>query len=494
MLRRLLALAICVLVPTIETAYERQDQAQISTQHHDKHRHEITQLPGLKGEFKSRHYGGYITVDEPHKRKLYYYFVTSEGEPIRDPLVLWLNGGPGCSSFDGFIYEHGPFRVNFAKGSEHSQNGRVELHNNPYSWSKAANIIYLDSPAGTGMSYSETHSDYFTNDTHTAQDSNRFIQRFLRQYPDYAKNDFYIIGESYAGVYVPMLAQAIVASNAEGHLPHVNLQGYAVGNGVTDDEVDGNAIIPFAYGKSLLSMQLYDDLMQACQGSFWNATDGTECAKLLDSAYSDLKDINLYDILWTCYHGSKPRQQALAQVRAGPQGQSWPLGGSVRPGVVPGWSDLLGGELGHVPPCLDSREMWAFANNDEIREAIHAEPISHIGRFDECSDRITYTHDTGSMIPLHAALVSKGLRVLIYSGDHDMCVPHTGSEAWTRGLGLKATEPWRPWKVNNQVAGYVQHYEGLSYATVMGAGHMVGQAKPEQALHLIDRFLKGRAL
>lgn len=51
-------------------------------------------------------------------------------------------------------------------------------------------------------------------------------------------------------------------------------QGYAVGNGVTDDQVDGNAIIPFAYGKSLLSAHLYTDLMQTCQGSFWNATDG----------------------------------------------------------------------------------------------------------------------------------------------------------------------------------------------------------------------------
>lgn len=82
---------------------------------------------------------------------------------------------------------------------------------------------------------------------------------------------------------------------------------------------------------------------------------GTRCAKLLESAYSDLKDINLYDILWTCYHGSRPRQEASAQVRASPQGRSWPLGGWVRPGVVPTWSDLLGAELGHVPPCLDSR-------------------------------------------------------------------------------------------------------------------------------------------
>lgn len=70
----------------------------------NKHPNEITHIPGYSERFRSRHYGGYITVDQDHGRQLYYYFVTSEGDPQRDPLVLWLNGGPGCSSFDGFIY------------------------------------------------------------------------------------------------------------------------------------------------------------------------------------------------------------------------------------------------------------------------------------------------------------------------------------------------------------------------------------------------------
>lgn len=183
---QLVALAVCVFVPIAETA--TRDQPQSIERHSD----EITHLPGLQGGFKSRHYGGYITVDESHKRNLYYYFVTSENKPAEDPLVLWLNGGPGCSSFDGevamlctyvlisvgctttlkmvcklsecagFIYEHGPFEVKFAKGSEHSQNGSVVLHSNAYSWSKAANIIYLDSPAGTTTS---TSILYITSDS-----------------------------------------------------------------------------------------------------------------------------------------------------------------------------------------------------------------------------------------------------------------------------------------------------------------------------------------
>lgn len=53
-----------------------------------------------------------MTVDESHGRNLFYYFAESEGNPSKDPVVLWLNGGPGCSSFDGFIYEHGIYLLN----------------------------------------------------------------------------------------------------------------------------------------------------------------------------------------------------------------------------------------------------------------------------------------------------------------------------------------------------------------------------------------------
>lgn len=62
---------------------------------------EITGVPGFDAPLPSRHYGGYVTVDKKRGRHLYYYFVTSEGSPGTDPVVLWLNGGPGCSSFDG---------------------------------------------------------------------------------------------------------------------------------------------------------------------------------------------------------------------------------------------------------------------------------------------------------------------------------------------------------------------------------------------------------
>ncbi|CAL5428331.1 unnamed protein product [Camellia sinensis] len=66
----------------------------------------VTQVPGFNDTFPSKHYSGYVTIDEVHGKKLFYYFVLPEAKPSSDPVVLWLNGGPGCSSFDGFVYEH----------------------------------------------------------------------------------------------------------------------------------------------------------------------------------------------------------------------------------------------------------------------------------------------------------------------------------------------------------------------------------------------------
>ena len=81
-----------------------------------------------------------------------------------------------------------------------------------------------------------------------------------------------------------------------------------------------------------------------------------------------------------------------------------------------------------------------------------------------------------------------------------MCVPHTGSEAWTAWLGREhlggTARGWAPWlTADRQVAGYAVHYRGgLVYATVRGAGHMVPESKPAEALEMVQRFLRRLSL
>lgn len=93
---------------------------------------------------------------------------------------------------------------------------------------------------------------------------------------------------------------------------------------------------------------------------------------------------------------------------------------------------------------------------------------------------------------MHSYTVAKPSN-LFGSGDHDMCVPFTGSEAWTRSVGYKIVDEWRAWIVNNQVAGYIQGYEhNLTFLTIKGAGHTVPEYKPREALEFYSRWLDGK--
>lgn len=92
------------------------------------------------------------------------------------------------------------------------------------------------------------------------------------------------------------------------------------------------------------------------------------------------------------------------------------------------------------------------------------------------------------------ALLDAGLRIMIYSGDVDGIVPTTGTRMWVEGLGLPVRVPWTPWlspgpgQLPPQVGGYVTEYDGLMFATVRGAGHMVRIALSDGApTHTHDR-------
>lgn len=131
--------------------------------------HRITHLPGLDEPINFDQYSGYLKVNETADTELFYWYVESQSDPSNDPLVLWLNGGPGCSSLLGFFEETGPFYVK----------KDLTLGINKYSWNREANMVFLESPHGVGFSKSAQPLKY--SDNNTAIDSLNFLLEFFKK-------------------------------------------------------------------------------------------------------------------------------------------------------------------------------------------------------------------------------------------------------------------------------------------------------------------------
>jgi serine carboxypeptidase-like clade I len=62
---------------------------------------EVTSLPGWDGSLPSKMYSGYVDVGDDKSHHMHYVFIESENEPSNDPVILWVQGGPGGSSMEG---------------------------------------------------------------------------------------------------------------------------------------------------------------------------------------------------------------------------------------------------------------------------------------------------------------------------------------------------------------------------------------------------------
>ncbi|XBJ20336.1 hypothetical protein VPH35_011180 [Triticum aestivum] len=165
----------------------------------------VTHLPGFDGPLPFHLETGYVGVEEETGTELFYYFVESERSPGTDPVILWLTGGPRCSGFCGMVFQVGP--INFVVAP---YNGSLpQLVYNPYSWSKIASIIFLDTPVGAGFSYAHDPKGYDVGDISSSWQVVTFLDKWFSDHPRYASNPFYIGGTSYAGKVVPLIAQYI---------------------------------------------------------------------------------------------------------------------------------------------------------------------------------------------------------------------------------------------------------------------------------------------
>lgn len=436
-------------------------EIEASLYHSDK----ITRLPG-QPQVGFQQFSGYVTVDDKKQRALFYYFVEAEIDPASKPLALWLNGGPGCSSLGvGAFSENGPFRPN----------GQV-LVKNDYSWNTEANILYLETPAGVGFSYSTDNSTMTVNDEITARDNLVFLQRWFLKFPHYRSRDLFITGESYAGHYIPQLAQLMIHFNKKEKL--FNLKGIALGNPVLEFATDFNSRAEFFWSHGLISDSTYNIFTSVCNYSryvseYYRDSVSSLCSRVMGlvsvetSRFVDKYDVTLDVCISSVFSQSKLiSPQQLTE---------------------------------RIDVCLED-ETVNYLNRKDVQKALHAQLVG-VRKWDVCSNILDYEllNIEIPTISIVGSLVKQGIPVLVYSGDQDSVIPLTGSRTLVRGLakqlGLKTTVPYRVWFEGQQVGGWTQVYGNiLSFATIRGAAHEAPFSQPERSLVLFKSFLKGMPL
>ncbi|KAK9941845.1 hypothetical protein M0R45_007538 [Rubus argutus] len=436
----------------------------------------IKTLPGFSGDLPFKLETGYVGVGDLDDVQLFYYFIESEGSPEHDPLVLWLTGGPGCSGFSGLVYESiGPLSFDYAN----STGNKPQLKLNPYSWTKVANIIFIDAPVGTGYSYARTWEGYNNmSDTLSAAETYQFLRKWLMDHPNFLNNSLYIAGDSYSGIVLPIIVQEISDGNEDGLHPRMNIQGYVLGNPVTDLDVDYNYKVPFAFRKALISDELYQSMKRNCKGEYVSVDPNNAlCVDDLDQYNECITDINTAQILEPFCTVSSPN----------PMESKWdPNDLSV---------NILSLAQLSRPWCRSYNYIFSYiwANDKTVQAALHVRDGS-IEDWQRCNKSLSaaYTSDVSSSLVYHQSLIKKGYRVLIYSGDHDMAIPYLGTVAWIESLNLTVESRWKPWFVNGQIAGYKVEYAykkyQLTFTTIKGGGHTAPEYKPEECLAMISRW------
>eukprot|EP01083_Nonionella_stella_P262425 892369_1 len=455
----------------------------------------VTNLPGLNFKTNYDQYSGYLNLSSGHH--LHYWLTESQNKPDTDPLVVWMNGGPGCSSLDGLLYELGPIHV---------YDNATLWDNSKYSWNNYANTLFLEAPVCVGFSYEDGSNTCSMNDNTTANDNYHAILKFLDEFPVYANAPLYITGESYGGVYVPTLTLRILQGNAnidKENNPKVNIKGFAVGNGVTSSAELSNSIKWYYYHHGMISEEGWNGMQQACcTGNYdrnsCNFHNGnTACRNAINTAENGCcNDINPYNLYGDCIRiGDALHHQYLDESN---QLYSWhKLKREIEFNNINigNYDDII---LGGSPPCVDSKGGTTWLNRNDVKAALHVK--SNI-EWTICSNTLHYQSIwSGNMNPIYDQIftMDKNIYMTMYNGDTDTVCNFLGDQWFMDDRNLTTVANWREWyytdTAGQQVGGWTKDFDRVHFVTVRGAGHMVPQYRPASALKMFQYFLENKNL
>ncbi|CAI0452811.1 unnamed protein product [Linum tenue] len=374
------------------------------------------------------HYAGYYSLPNTKGAKMFYFFFESRVNKTDAPVVIWLTGGPGCGSEVALFFENGPFKLN----------NDLSLEWNDYGWDMASNILFVDQPTGTGFSYTTDKNDLRSNEADISNDLYNFLQEFFKGHPKYANNDFYITGESYAGHYIPPLASRIFKGNKNNEGIHINMKGFAIGNGLTDPAIQYRAYPEFALAAKLISKSDHDSIV----------------SELVPVCESDIADCNA--------HGGDPCLYGQDSCNS----------------------------------IFESILSIARDINDNVKSALGVKDIDFVS----CSSVVHNAMMGDWMVDYETGiptLLENGIKVLIYAGEYDLICNWMGNSNWVNAMKWSGQQKFQgastvPFMAGNTKSGELKSYGPLAFLKVYNAGHMVPMDQPKAALQMLQGWMQGK--
>ncbi|EEP81202.1 carboxypeptidase Y [Uncinocarpus reesii 1704] len=396
-----------------------------------------------------KQYSGYLD-DNASGKHLFFWFFESRNDPKSDPIILWLNGGPGCSSMTGLFMELGPSRVN----------RNIDLVYNPHAWNSNASVIFLDQPANTGFSYSTSP---VSNTVSASKDVYAFLRMWFQQFPEYSELPFHLAGESYAGHYIPQFASDILAQGG------LNLKSVLIGNGLTDPKTQYAGYRPMGCGeggyKAVLNRNTCAQMARALPGcqravqSCYDTQNTRTCVNSASSCNSYFLNVypssrNIYDVRYPC------------EDRA----------------------NLCYSIVGWISRWLNQRA---------VIQALGAE----VDNFQSCNSAVNraFFNNGDWSLPYHRKVpgLLEKIPVLIYAGDADYICNWVGNKMWADALEWPgksefASKPLKDVMLTNGTAyGQLKSHKNFAFLRVLKAGHLVPYDQPEGALVFLNKWLAG---
>ena len=467
-------------------------------------------------DFPGKMYAGRLPTDNGEDRKgmmMFWMFVPNL-PTVDDALIVWLNGGPGCSSFNaGVLFEHSPVTIPLHPAGYCCSTKNDPLVYNNYSWALAAPIMYVEQPVNVGFSEGGPEPE---NEDEVAGDFYAFLVNFFEVFASYKSKRLFMTGESYAGYFVPAISHKIYMENimpsTVNSLP-INLAGMAAGNGWMDASVQGPATIDYAYWHGMIDQNTRENLHAEWEHCMSSKSDEPEPDPFHKFNIPD--DCAMMEaVLMAAGSGAFPEN---------------PDGIGPNTYDVTTWDNYPA--VGH--PEDGNNTFERFLNNPKVKDALHAPQeiywrgcIPGAGRRlkkaltgqrrrrrqrrnvssdDEAivesdpSQTGLLAQDRPVSVPYVAELLDANIRVLIYNGDRDLSTNAPGSEQLLNDMDWKGADGWRKaprglWVApRKQVAGYTKEHLALQFVVVYNSGHLVPYNQPAHALDLIVRFLKNQS-